>query len=406
MARSLLMFGLIARLAYSAPANLYQTDFPPAEFRARHAKIFKQIGNRAVAIIQGGAAPDGFQIFRQTNDFYYLCGVETPHAYLLLDGRTRRATLYLPHRDPARESNGDRQLTAEDAETAKDLIGVDAVAGIEEMARQLGGMQIKTPIPSLYIPHSPAEGVAASRDELLHQIALVSSDPWDGRPSRQGWFIRLLRERFPSFELRDLTPILDEMRLVKSEREIALIRRASQIAAQGILEAMRSTRPGVFEYQLDAAAQFAFLVNGARFVGYPAIAAGGKNAFMGHYMRKSDALRDGDMVLFDFAPDHRYYTSDVTRMWPVNGKYTPDQRALCQFILAYRDALIRRIKPGVTAAQILDGARQEMERVAVSLTLSKEVYRTGVRKALDFRGHLSHPVGLKSGHNSRTRKQE
>jgi Xaa-Pro aminopeptidase len=394
MLRSLLLCLLLSRAAHPAAAVLYQTDFPPAQFRTRHASVFDRIGNQAVALVPGAPAPDGFQLFRQSNEFYYLCGVETPHSYLLLDGRSRRSALYLPHRDAARERSGDRLLTAEDAEQVKSLTGVDAVHGIEELARHVGSMQIKTPVPMLYVPHSPAEGMASSRDELLHQMALISSDPWDGRPSRQGWFIRLVHDRFPAFEIRDLSPILDELRLIKSEREIAVIRRASRIAALAILEAMRSTRPGVFEYQIDAAAQYTFFVNGARHVGYPSIAAGGKNTFMGHYMRKSDPLRDGDLVLMDFAPDYHYYTSDITRMWPVNGKYTADQRAICEFILAYREALIRRIKPGVTVSQILEGARTEMEKVAGSLTLSKDIYREAVKKALEFRGHLSHPVGM------------
>ena len=375
-------------------AALYQTDFPPAEFRARHERIFDKIGNQAIAVIPGAPAPEGFQRFRQSNDFYYLSGIETPHAYLLLNGRTRRTALYLPHRDAPRELNGDRLLTAEDAEKVKLLTGVDAVYGIEEMARHLGGMQIKTPAPAFYTPHSPAEGMEASRDELLHQMALIASDPWDGRPSRQGWFIRLVRDRFPSFEIRDLSPILDEHRLIKSEREITLIRKASQIAALGILEAMRSTRPGVFEYQLDAAARYTFLLNGALYEGYPSIIAGGTNAFMGHYFHKTDALKDGDLLLMDYAPDYRYYTSDVTRMWPVNGKYNADQKALVEFILAYREALIHRIKPGAKAAQVLAEARAEMQTYAASMKLSKQIYRDSVLRALDFRGHLSHPVGM------------
>ena len=394
MLRSLLLCLLLSRAACPAVADLYQKDFPPAEFQARHARIFDRIGSRAVALVPGAPAPDGFQLFRQSNEFYYLCGVETPHAYLLLDGRSRTSALYLPHRDEARERSGDRLLTAEDAEQVRALTGVGAVHGIEELARHLGRMQVKTPVPMLYVPHSPAEGMASSRDELLHQMALISSDPWDGRPSRQGWWIQLLRDRFPGFEVRDLSPVLDELRLIKSDREIGMIRQASQIAAAGILESMRSTRPGVFEYQIDAAAQYVFQANGARFVGYPSIAAGGRNAFMGHYMRKSDPLRAGDMVHMDFAPDLRYYTSDITRMWPVSGRYTPDQRAFCEFILAYRDALIRRIKPGVTAAQVLDGARAEMQNVAGRVKLSKAIYRDAVQKALDFRGHLSHPVGM------------
>lgn len=394
MNRFLPLCSVFTCLLQAGTADLYQKDFPPEEFKARHAKVFDRIGNRAVALVPGAPAADGFQIFRQTNDFYYLCGVETPHAYLLLDGRTRQATLFLPHRDAARERNGDRFLTAEDAEVVLSLTGVHSVFGIEELSRALARMQIKTPAPALFVPHSPAEGLAASRDELLHQMALISSDPWDGRPSREGWLIRLLRDRYPSFDVRDLSPVLDDLRLIKSEREITLIRRASQIASLAILQAMRSTRPGVYEYQLDAAARYVFLLNGAKHEGYPSITAGGTNAFMGHYMRKSDQLRGGDLVLFDYAPDYRYYTSDVTRMWPVNGAYSPDQRALCEFVLAYRDALIRRIKPGVTPAEILAGARNEMEKAAASLTLTKQIYRDAVRKMLDFRGHLSHPVGL------------
>jgi Xaa-Pro aminopeptidase len=111
------------------------------------------------------------------------------------------------------------------------------------------------------------------------------------------------------------------------------------LAGLGIIEAMRSTSPGVSEYQLDAAAKYAFYVNGARGDGYASIIGGGTNAYMGHYFRKTDALRDGDLVLMDYAPDYRYYTSDVTRIWPVNGKFTAAQTALVEYVVAYRDAL-------------------------------------------------------------------
>lgn len=383
-----------AVLTATTPDDLYQKDFPAAEFRARHNALLDKIGREAVAIVAGAPAAQGFQIFRQHNDFYYLCGVETPHSYLLLDGRSRTVNLYLPRRDAPREQNGDRLLTAEDADAVRRLTGVTGVYGVEVLARHLAAMLIKTPAPRAYVPHSPSEGVASSRDELLHQQALIASDPWDGRPSREGWFIHHLRERFPSFEIRDLSPVLDDLRLIKSEREINLIRKASRIAAEGILAAMRSTKPGVFEYQIEAAARYVFLVNGAREFAYPAIAAGGTNAFMGHYMRNADALRGGDLVLLDFAPDYRYYASDITRMWPVSGHYTPDQRSLCEFILAYRDALLKRIKPGVTVGEVLAGARVEMQPLAESIPLTKPVYRAAVRKALDFPGHMSHPVGL------------
>lgn len=375
-------------------AELYQSDFPPEEFTARRAKVFSQIGPQAVALIQGAAAGEGTQVFRQSNTFYYLCGVETPHSYLLLDGRNRRTHLFLPHRDEARESNEGKHLTAEDAALVQKVTGVDQVAPVEALAVYLSRMQIRTPAPFVYVPFSPPEGTLGSRDTLLRQLADIAADPWDGRPSKTGHFLSLLRGRFPSLELRDLSPILDDIRMIKSPREIAMIRRASEIAAHGIMEAMRSTRPGVWEYQVAAAARFVFLNNGARFEGYPAITAGGTNAYMGHYFHKNMRLEDGDLVLMDYAPDYRYYVSDVTRMWPVNGRFTEGQRALCSFVLAYRSAFMKRLRAGVTADHVLDGAREEMRSVLGKMEFPKEIYRKAAEKGLSFRGHLQHPVGM------------
>jgi Xaa-Pro aminopeptidase len=374
--------------------RLYQGDFPPAEFQQRRARVFDRIGANAMTLVQGAPAPEGFQVFRQSNEFYYLSGLETPHSYLLLDGRSRKTVAYLPHRNPARERQTGRVLSAEDGAEIVSLAGVDEVHGVEALARHLGSAQIRTPPPALYVSFSPGEGVGGSRDELLFQQAEISSDPWDGRPSRAGHFLSLLRSRFPSFEIRDLAPILDDLRLVKSPREVSLIRQASKIAGLAILEAMRSTRPGLMEYQLDAVTRYVFLVNGARFEGYPSITAGGMNAWMGHYNRNDSPLRDGDLLLLDYAPDYRYYTSDVTRMWPVNGRYTDGQKTLCDFILAYREALLKRIRPGATAAQVLDDASTEMRAVWKQIRFPKQIYRDAAEKALSFRGHLSHPVGL------------
>jgi Xaa-Pro aminopeptidase len=385
-----MVFSILLLLAPLAAA----ADFPPQEFAARREKIFDQIGNRSVALVQGAALPEGFGVFRQANDFYYLTGLETPHSYLLLDGRSRRSTLFLPHRDEARDSNQGKTLSAEDAAEVRGLTGADAVSGVETLSAQLASMQIRLPAPTVYVPTAPLQGVMGSRDELLHAQAEVAADPWDGRLSRSAQFISLLKTRFPSLELRDLSPILDELRLVKSPREISLIREASRIAGLGIMEAIKRTKEGVHEYELDAAARHVFLSNGSRYEGYPSITAGGTNAYMGHYMANASRLKDGDMVLMDFAPDYRYYTSDITRNWPVNGKYTPDQRALSEFILAYRNALLKRIRAGVTADQVTDGAREEMAPLVDQLKVSKEIYRNAARGMLEFRGHLSHPVGM------------
>ena len=401
MKRTAIQAGLVLLLsstigwAVAQEKHYYQTDFSKEAFTERRAAIFEKIGKDAIAIVQGAKGTADFNVFRQSNEFYYLTGIETAHAYLLLDGRTRKSTLYLPHRDVDRERNEGKLLSVEDEGLIKDLTGIDAVRGVESLSLDLVGTGlIRPPAPLLFTPLSPAETGTDSRDELLNAQARVSSDPWDGLASREARFRGLLHARVPQFEVRDLSPILDAMRTIKSKQEIEVIRRATQIAGLAIIEAMRSTEPGVHEYQLDAAAKYVFYLHGARGDGYASIIGGGSNAYLGHYFRKTDALKDGDMVLMDYAPDYRYYTSDVTRMWPVNGKYTDAQRKLADFILAYRDALLKYIRPGVTSDFVLDSAARDMQRYLDGKTFENPAHLKAVREGLEFRGHFQHPVGM------------
>jgi Xaa-Pro aminopeptidase len=223
-----------------------------------------------------------------------------------------------------------------------------------------------------------------------------ATDHWDGGVSRQRRFVELLRARNPNTEIKNLNPILDELRSIKSPREIALIRRASQIAGLGVMEAMRSTEHGVTEFQLDAAARYVFLVNGARMEAYRSItAAGTENINNMHYYRNTSDLKDGDLVLMDYAPDYRYYVSDIGRVWPVNGTYAPWQRELLQFILEYRNAILTRVRPGVTTQQIMADARQAMEPVFARTKFSKDIYERAARRLVENGGGVfSHTVGM------------
>jgi len=313
----------------------------------------------------------------------------------LLDGRNQRTAIYLPHRDPDRERNEGKILSVEDGDLIKELTGVDQVRAVEQLSLDLVGRGLlRPPAAVLYTPLSPAETGTDSRDELLNEQARVSSNPWDGLASREARFRDLLNLRVPQFEIRDLSPMLDALRNIKSKREIEMIRRASEIAGLALIEAMRSTEPDVYEYQLDAAAKYIFYMHGVRGDGYASIIGGGTNAYFGHYFHKTDKLKSGDMVLMDYAPDYRYYTSDVTRMWPVNGKYTDEQRKLWDYILTYRDALFKYIRPGVTADEILDGAAKEMQRYLVGKTFANPAHLKAVQEGLKFRGHFQHPVGM------------
>jgi Xaa-Pro aminopeptidase len=392
-----------------ADAQFYQTDFPADEFRARHAQVFAKIGDNAVAVLQGVHQTEGFTLPRQHNSFYYLSGIETPGAYLLLDGRTKKVTIYLPPRNARLEAAEGRVLSADDVDLVKRVSGADDVQPLQAMTA--AGWPLATsadgrggargggrgaPAPSIYAEYSPAENLGQSRGELVSAETARANDYWDGTVSRQRRFVELLRARQPRADVRNLNPILDELRSIKSTREIAMLRRASQIAGLGLMEAMRSTEAGVTEYQLDAAAHYVFLVNDARQEGYRSITASGTDNINNmHYFRNTSTLKDGDLVLMDYAPDLRYYTSDIGRVWPVSGKYLPWQRELLQFILEYRNAIMSRIKPGLTTRQIMDDAKKAMEPVFARTKFSKPLFEQAARTLVESGGGVfSHTVGM------------
>lgn len=386
----------VSQPVFGQAAPYYQPHFPPEEFKGRWQKMFDRIGNN-IAIVQGGPKARGFTLPRQTNEFYYLSGIETPHSYIVLDGRNRTVTLYLPPRDERLERSEGKILSADDAELVRKLSGADAVVSTQLMTEAWArGLLQGTPPPAVYALFTPSEASAEQRYEGQSYDAGIALDYWDGRVSREANFVQLLRTRFPRAEVRDLTPILDELRSVKSQREVSLIRRASQLAGLGILEAIKNTKPGGFEYQLDAVARFVFLAHGARLEGYRSITASGTpNIWNGHYYRNLDQLKAGDLVLMDFAPEYGYYTSDVARMWPVKGKFSPMQRELLQFVLEYRNAVLKRIRPGVTAREIQDEAKAAMDAVFKKTKFSKPVYEQAARKMVETGGGVfSHPVGM------------
>ena len=400
-------FAIALLIPASAAAQHYQTDFPAEEFKARHAKVFEQIGANAVAVVQGVSQTEGFTLPRQHNTFYYLCGIETPGAYLLLDGRTKTVTIYLPPRNARLEAAEGRVLSAEDADLVKRIAGVDDVKPMTAMtegnwplvpaagAGARGGGRGAAPA-AIYAEFSPPENLGQSRGELVAAEVTRANDFWDGAPTRQRRFVELLRTRQPRADVRNLNPILDEMRSIKSAREIAMIRRASQLAGLGVMEAMRSTEPGVTEYQLDAAAHYVFKVNDARLEGYRSITATGTDNISNmHYFRNTTTLKDGDLVLMDYAPDYRYYVSDIGRVFPVNGKYTAWQRELLQFVLEYHKAVMTRVRPGVTPMQIRQEAATAMEPVFARTKFSKPIYEKAARTLVETGGGVfSHTVGM------------
>jgi Xaa-Pro aminopeptidase len=201
---------------------------------------------------------------------------------LLIDGATKKSSLYLPKQDEARAAVEGALLSSDDAAAATALTGFDEVKPVEALQPDLLA-RYKDGRRNLFVPFHPAEGSAESRDGATRRNNDAAADPWDGRIPREAQLRLHLTTRASNFVVRNLSPVLDEMRAIKSAAEIAVIDRATRIGGEALMEAMRSTAPGVAENELDAIARFIFVRHGAQGEAYRAIVASGPNAFFAHH---------------------------------------------------------------------------------------------------------------------------
>ena len=387
---------LAAATTGAAQPPQFTDALPPEEFASRRARVIEHIGD-AAAVLQGTTELPSYHKFRQNNQFFYLTGVEVPRAILVLDGRTKSSTLFLLPRDERAERSEGPILTP--GPEAERLTGIERVLPRDDFAKVVE--QFAAERRTLYLPHRLEALGAATPGYTRAHASRSLEDPWDGRKSREATFIDRVKERAPAAVVKDLDPMLDAMRLIKSPREIALIREATRISGLGIIEAMRSAQVGMYEYELEAIADYVFKQHNSQGIGYFALVAAGKNASWPHYHAAQSRTRTGQLVLFDYAPDYKYYTADVTRMFPINGKFTADQKELYTIYLRLYQSLMTSIRPG-SVPEILKTAVAKMDEVMASYSFSNPKYKEAAtrfvenyRRRLGSRGgSLGHMVGM------------
>ena len=342
----------------SAVAQQGFTDaFPPEEFAARRERVIAAIGD-GVAILQGTTERRGESPLRQSNQFFYLTGVTEPRAFLVIDGRTKRTTLFLTPATPRRERAIGPYLDVNEA--SRKATGVDAIEPRDAFTAAVA--KIAAEKRTVFTPMKPEVLGSESASDVVAFVRATKEDPWDGHVGRDETFIARLKAKAPDCELKDLDPILDTLRAVKSPREIAIIREATRLTGLGIMEAMRDAEPGMFEYELEAAAEYVYKRGGAFGESYFPLIANGRNMPYTHYHKNRDRLRAGDLVQFDWAPDLANYTSDVTRVFPANGRFTPRQREFYLIYLRLYQALMTSIRVHATAREVMDAAVVKMDR--------------------------------------------
>ena len=393
-----MQMGLLALVAASVvhgqPVFTGSDIFPAEEFGARRAKVMAKIGD-GVAIIQGTTERPGEQPLRQANQFFYVSGVVEPRAILIIDGKTKRSTLFLNPRNERREKNmfGPGLFPGDEAVKST---GIEVVLARDEFKAAVEA--IAKDGRTIFTPFRPEVLGCASASDPAALARATKNDPWDGRESREEAFRAHLKSAAPQSEMKDLDPILDELRGTKSPREIAILREATRIAGLGIIEAMRDARPGMKEYELQADAEYVFKKNGAYGAAYFALIATGENTWYSHYHRDTRALDAGDLVQFDYAPDFKYYASDVTRVFPANGKFTARQREFYGIYLKLYQALMTSIEVHKLPSEIAKNAVIKMDAIMGSYPFTDEKIRKAAADFVDRyrRGpnSLGHNVGM------------
>lgn len=303
---------------------------PASEYTRRRRELMRELAPNSIAIVAAAheriRSRDTHYLFRQDSDFYYLSGFDEPDAVLvMLPGRAQGEVIFFcRERDPNKEMWDGRRA------------GPEAMTGQYDADDAFPIDDIDDILP----------GLMEGRDRVYYSLG--RNPTFDS--TLMAW-INSIRKKTPMGaqppeEFVDLDHLLHDMRLYKSDAEIAIMQRAGEISAQAHRRAMQVCRPGMMEYQLEAEILHTCAMAGARHAAYPSIVGGGANACILHYVDNNAALQDGDLVLIDAGCELLNYASDITRTFPVNGRFSKEQAALYQVVLDAQYAALQEVSPG------------------------------------------------------------
>ncbi|QPB41812.1 Xaa-Pro aminopeptidase [Rodentibacter haemolyticus] len=348
----------------------YMAELPQEEFIQRRQRVLAQMQPNSVLLlfseIEKRRNNDCDFPFRQDSYFWYLTGFNEPNAALVLmkTEQVEKAIVFLRPRDPLLETWNGRRLGVE---RAAQKLNIDEAYSIDKFST------IFTKITQ-------------------NLTALYYAPKW------HLWGDKLLCESAVSFSnVLDWRPMISEMRLIKSPNEIRLMQQAGQISALGHIKAMQETRPNRFEYEIESEILYEFNRHGARFASYNSIVAGGDNACILHYTENDQPLKDGDLVLIDAGCEFAMYAGDITRTFPVNGKFTQAQREIYELVLKAQKRAIELLVAGSSIKKVND----EVIRIKVQGLVALGILHGDVNELIEQKAHrqfymhgLGHWLGL------------
>jgi Xaa-Pro aminopeptidase len=346
---------ILLAITSALPPTL-RAQIATAEYAARRAAAVAGIDSGVVVAFGAPEVVSYWPTFFQLPGFYYLTGFNESDAVLVMVKRNgaTAATMFVPTRTPIQERWVGARTRVADMEKKVGVHGRDIV--------QMGGAMdslAKSGLPFYIVPDiQTAENIV--EDSL----------------TRSTRFMAQLRVSNPYLVVHSLNGTVMRLRAKKSPAEIALLRRATEISTQAHKEAMKATAPGCGEYEIQSLLEGAFRRFGGDRPGYGSIVGSGPNATILHYMEDSRVMHDGELLLVDAATSFDHYSSDVTRTFPVNGRFTPEQRALYQIVRDAQEAFVRQIKPGVAYKAADDSGAAVVAKGLVKLGLIQSAAAT------------------------------
>jgi Xaa-Pro aminopeptidase len=325
----------------------------PQEFARRRSELAKQLKTGYLILFAKVNLPEGNH-YREDNDFYYYTGIADPGAILVMDNEKGTAMLFEPDQGPR----------------GKQVLGANLLSMTPEQREKLGfksvmptslldrGLAFSLGMGSdLWTRLSFADKVDGARYETGGDYSLQYTDPYGDPTPGDRAALQKLAERYPAAHLKDATPFIDEMRNIKTSQEIAVLKRNGQLSAEGIKQGIAKAHPMIWEYEVEAEADYVFRKNGAQGWAYPAIVGTGENINTWHYFSDRRQIQPNDLVVFDFAADLDHMTMDITRTFNVSGKFTPEQAKWYAADLECQKAVIALLKPGNTYDQASDAGK-------------------------------------------------
>lgn len=324
-------------------------------FVKNRKSLWDKLEENSIILMFAGEAPyksaDETYAFTPNRNFYYLTGIDREKMILMLVKRNGKVeeTLFVEKNDPVIARWVGEKMPEDEA---KEISGIEKIRFVEEFEETVGSILDRTKIDNLYLD---------LERQQFHMSASTSQR-----------FASAVIERYPYLIIKNVYHEVASLRLIKSEEEIELIKEAIDITDRGIKALMKNSKAGMKEYELEAYFDFELKSNGVTDHAFHTIAACGKNATVLHYNENNSELEDGKLVLFDLGAQYKYYNADISRTFPVNGKFTERQKQVYNVVLRAEEAVTAIARPGIMFSVLNETAKKVLSEGCIELGLIKD----------------------------------